>query len=215
MILLEKSKSFLCNIKKTCQSKIGMIHKYLDNELNYLDSQFYYTEQNKLNQLPMEYEPYKFNEEIISLSSMPEPAIEEIIRINKKITEHTWGVILESDKINDINVYIAQMNKVQINIRKSNFFVVTDSEELLLKLNDVFNWMGRDRYIVPNTYNSEISKEYRSSINFHCLKHLDKHISTPNSNFMNLLKQIGGRQITVPNEKRVFSFNCKKLAPSE
>ena len=95
-----------------------MIHKYLDNELNYLDSQFYYTEQNKLNQLPMEYEPYKFNEEIISLSSMPEPAIEEIIRINKKITEHTWGVILESDRINDINVYIAQMNKVQINIRK-------------------------------------------------------------------------------------------------
>ena len=29
---------------------------------------------------------------------MPEPAIEEIIRVNKRITEHTWGVILESEK---------------------------------------------------------------------------------------------------------------------
>jgi hypothetical protein len=215
MALLEQGKTFLCNIKNSYLSKIDSFHKYLDNELNYLDSQFYYTDQKHLNKLSMEYESYKFDPDIVSLGSMPEPAIEEIIRINKRITEHTWGVILESEKVNDINVYIAQMNKVQINIRKANFFVVTDSEELLIKLNDVFNWMGRDHYVIPNTYNAEIGKEYRSSINFHCLKHLDKHISTPNSRFMDLLKKIGGRQVTVPNENRVFNFNCKKLVPSE
>ena len=81
----------------------------------------------------MEYEPYEFDTEIKSLGAMPEPAIEEIIRISKKITDHTFGVILESEKVPDLNVYIAQMNKVQINIRKANFFVVTDSEEILLK----------------------------------------------------------------------------------
>ena len=105
------------------------------------------------------------------------------------------------------------MNKVQINIRQANFFVVTDSEEILLKLNDVFNWINKIFYIVPNTYNSNISKEFRPSINFHCLKHIDKHISTPNSKYMNLLKEMGGKQVTVPNPNRVFSFNCKKLVP--
>ena len=144
---------------------------------------------------------------------MPEPAIEEIIRINKKITEHTWGVILESDKVTDLNVYVAQMNKVQINARQANFFVVTDSEDLLLRLHNVFNWMNKVFYIVPNTYNSNIEEEYRASINFHCLKHLDKHISTPNSTYMNMLKQIGGKQVTVPNPNRVFCFNSKKLVP--
>ena len=161
----------------------------------------------------MEYEAYKFENEIHSLSAMPETAIEEIIRINKKITDHTWGVILESDKVSDLNVYIAQMNKVQINARKTNFFVVTDSEEMFLKLNDVFNWMNKIFYIVPNTYNSNIDKEYRASINFHCLKHLEKHISTPDSLYMNYLKDMGGRQITVPSPTRVFCFNSRRLVP--
>lgn len=182
-------------------------------KIKYRFANKYYTEQEHINNLPMEYEPYEFDTEIKSLGSMPEPAIEEIIRISKKITDHTYGVILESEKVSNLNVYIAQMNKVQINIRQANFFVVTDSEEILLELNDVFNWMNKIFYIVPNTYNSNISKEFRSSINLHCLKHMDKHISTPNSKYMNLLKEMGGKQITVPNPSRVFSFNCKKLVP--
>ena len=186
---------------------------YLDREIKYEQSLKYYTDQNHIKKLTMEYEAYPFSESIHSLSSMPEPAIEEIIRVNKRITEHTWGVILESDKISDLNVYIAQMNKVQINARQANFFVVTDSEEILLKLHDIFNWMNKVFYIVPNTYNSNIEEEYRASINFHCLKHLDKHISTPNSKYMNMLKQIGGKQVTVPNPNRVFCFNSKRLVP--
>lgn len=191
-------------VKKIASVKKKIKHRFANK---------YYTEQEHINYLPMEYEPYEFDTEIKSLGSMPEPAIEEIIRISKKITDHTFGVILESEKVSDLNVYIAQMNKVQINIRQANFFVATDSEEILLKLNDVFNWMNRIFYIVPNTYNSNISKEFRPSINFHCLKHMDKHISTPNSKYMNLLKEMGGKQVTVPNPKRVFSFNCKKLVP--
>jgi hypothetical protein len=167
--------------KSVYEYKSIEILKYLDREINYENSLRYYTDQIKTNKLTMEYEAYDFNNQIHSLSSMPEPAIEEIIRINKKITEHTWGVILESDKVTDLNVYVAQMNKVQINARQANFFVVTDSEDLLLRLHNVFNWMNKVFYIVPNTYNSNIEEEYRASINFHCLKHLDKHISTPNS----------------------------------
>ena len=195
------------------ESKSIQILEYLDKEIKYEQSLKYYTDQNHINKLTMEHEAYPFNNSIHSLSSMPEPAIEEIIRINKRITEHTWGVILESDKISDLNVYIAQMNKVQINARQANFFVVTDSEEILLKLHDIFNWMNKVFYIVPNTYNSNIEEEYRASINFHCLKHLDKHISTPNSTYMNMLKQIGGKQVTVPSPSRVFCFNAKRLAP--
>ena len=105
------------------------------------------------------------------------------------------------------------MNKVQLNARQANFFVVTDSEEILLKLHNTFNWMNKVFYIVPNTYNSNIEDEYRPSINFHCLKHLDKHISTPGSTYMNMLKEIGGKQVTVPNPQRVFAFNCKRLVP--
>ena len=146
MFLLEKGKDFLCNMKRAYQLKIDNLHKYLDQELEYLNSQLYYTEQ-KINNLTMEYSAYKFDNEITSLSSMPEPAIEEIIRINKKITDHTWGVILEADKVENINVYIAQMNKVQINARQANFFVVTDSEEILLKLHDTFNWMNKFLYM--------------------------------------------------------------------
>lgn len=215
MFLLSRSKNILCNIRKSYRLKLDKIHKYLDDELSYLDSQFYYTNQKKLKKLKMEYEAYSFENEIQSIGSLPEPAIEEIIRTNKKITENTWGVILESDKVDDLNVYIAQMNKVQINIRRANFFVVTDSQDLLLELHNIFNWMGRENYIIPNTFNSEIELEFRSSINYHTLKHIDKHISTPNSKFMNLLKQMGGRQVTVPNPKRVFCFNCKKLVPSQ
>jgi len=210
---LRQSNKYLCKIKRSYQKKIDNLHRYLDNELNYLNSQLYYTEQKKITNLTMEYEAYKFNNEIHSLSSMPEPAIEEIIRVNKRITEHTWGVILESDKVSNLNVYIAQMNKVQINARQANFFVVTDSEDILLKLHDVFNWMNKVFYIVPNTYNSNIEEKYRPSINFHCLKHLDKHISTPGSTYMKMLKDMGGKQVTVPNPQRVFAFNCKRLVP--
>lgn len=213
MVLLKRSKNFLCNIKRRYQSKLDSIHKYLDKELDYLDSQLYYTEQKHIDNLTMEYSAYKFDNEIMSLSSMPEPAIEEIIRINKKITEHTWGVILESEKVENINVYIAQMNKVQINARQANFFVVTDSEDILLKLHDTFNWMNKVFYICPNTYNQNIDDKYRPSINFHCLKHLEKHISTPGSTYMNMLKEMGGRQVTVPNPIRVFCFNSKRLVP--
>ena len=207
-------------IKKTCKNIKNVyelnslrVLEYLEREIRYEDSLRYYTDQIKTNKLTMEYEAYDFNNQIYSLSSMPEPAIEEIIRINKKITEHTWGVILESDKVTDLNVYVAQMNKVQINARQANFYVVTDSEDLLLRLHNIFNWMNKVFYIVPNTYNSNIEEEYRASINFHCLKHLDKHISTPNSTYMNMLKQIGGKQVTVPNPNRVFCFNSKKLVP--
>lgn len=199
--------------KSVYEYKSIEILKYLDREINYENSLRYYTDQIKTNKLTMEYEAYDFNNQIHSLSCMPEPAIEEIIRINKKITEHTWGVILESDKVSNLNVYVAQMNKVQINARQANFFVVTDSEDLLLRLHNVFNWMNKVFYIVPNTYNSNIEEEYRASINFHCLKHLDKHISTPNSTYMNMLKQIGGKQVTVPNPNRVFCFNSKRLVP--
>jgi hypothetical protein len=189
--------------------RIILLHK----EVQYKLSQKQYTEQEHISNLTMEYEPYQFDTDIKSLGSMPEPAIEEIIRISKKITDHTYGVILESDKVSDLNVYIAQMNKVQINFRQANFFVVTDSEEILLRLHDVFNWMNRIFYIIPNTYNPNISKEFRPSINIHCLKHLEKHISTPRSKYMNLLKTMGGKQVIVPNPKRVFCFNCKKLVP--
>lgn len=206
-------KKKLNKAKTAYKNKSLQILKYLDKELNYEQSLKYYTEQHQIKELTMEYKSYKFENEIHSLSSMPETAIEEIIRINKRITEHTLGVILEADKVSDINVYIAQMNKVQINARKANFFVATDSEEILLKLNNVFNWMNKIFYIVPNTYNSNISKKYRSSINFHCLKNLEKHISTPGSIYMNHLKDMGGRQITVPSPTRVFCFNSKRLVP--
>jgi hypothetical protein len=208
-------KKSISSMKNVYEIKGMQILEYLDREIKYEQSLKYYTDQNHINKLTMEYEAYPFNESIHSLSSMPEPAIEEIIRVNKRITEHTWGVILESNKVSDLNVYIAQMNKVQINARQANFFVVTDSEEILLKLHDIFNWMNKVFYIVPNTYNSNIEEEYRASINFHCLKHLDKHISTPNSTYMNMLKQIGGKQVTVPSPSRVFCFNAKRLVPEE
>ena len=96
------------------KSKLDNLHDYLDRELSYLDSQLYYTEQKNITNLNMEYSAYKFDSEIMSLSSMPEQALEEIIRISKKITDHTWGVILESEKVQNINVYIAQMIEVCI-----------------------------------------------------------------------------------------------------
>lgn len=202
-------KKIIHSYEKTCLKII----RYLDKELEYENSLKYYTDQNKINKLTMEYEACTIEEKIHNLSSLPEAAIEEIIRINKNITDQTWGVILESDKVSDINVYIAQMNKVQINARKANFFVITDSEDILLKLYNTFNWMNKIFYIVPNTYDSTIDIKYRPSINFHCLKHLDKHISTPNSKYMLMLKDLGGKQVTVPNPKRVFCFNSKRLVP--
>jgi hypothetical protein len=211
--MINSVKQAISKVKCIYKNKSIQILEYLDREIKYEQSLKYYTDQLEIKNLTMEYEAYEINSKILSLSSMPEPAIEEIIRINKKITEHTWGVILESEKVSDINVYIAQMNKVQINARKANFFVVTDSEDILLKLHNTFNWMNKVFYIAPNTYNNNIDDKYRSSINFHCLKHLDKHISTPNSKYMGMLKDIGGKQVTVPNPNRVFCFNSKRLVP--
>ena len=65
--------------EKTCLNIID----YLDRELNYQQSLKYYTDQIEIKNLTMEYEAYEINNEIFSLSSMPEPAIEEIIRINR------------------------------------------------------------------------------------------------------------------------------------
>lgn len=201
------------NIKYSYEKTCLKILDYLDTELKYENSLKYYTDQQQIKTLTMEYESCKMEEELYSLSSLPENAIEEIIRINKKITDHTWGVILESKKVSDINVYIAQMNKIQINARKANFFVITDSEEILLKLHNTFNWMNKIFYIIPNTYDTSIDAKYRPSIKFHCLKHLEKHVSTPGSKYMSILKDVGGKQVTVPNENRVFCFNSKRLVP--
>lgn len=211
--MLKTFKNAFNAVSEVYKTKSQEIIDFLDRELLYEQSLKYYTDQQKIRKLKMEYKEYAFSDQIHSLSSMPEPAIEEIIRINKRITDKTWGVILESEKVQNLNVYIAQMNKVQINSRKANFFVVTDSHDIMLELNDVFNWMNKIFYIVPNTYNLNIEDEYRSSINFHCLKHLEKHISTPGSSYSNMLKSIGGIQVTVPNPNRVFSFNCKRLVP--
>jgi hypothetical protein len=208
-------KKVLDKARNAYEHKATQILEYLDKEIEYEDSLRFYTDKTNVKILRMNYKPHKISNEIISLSSMPEPAIEEVIRINKGITEHTWGVILESDKVSDINIYIAHMNKIQINARQANFFVVTDSEDLLLKLCNTFNWMNKVFYICPNTYNSNIDDKYRSSINFHCLKHLDKHISSPRSTYMNMLKAIGGKQVIVPDPNRVFCFNSKRLAPEE
>lgn len=95
----------ICFIKKSMksisdvyQNKSQQILNYLDRELLYEQSLQYYTDQNKIKKLKMEYKEYSFSNEIHSLSSMPELAIEEIIKINKRITDKTWGVILESEK---------------------------------------------------------------------------------------------------------------------
>lgn len=203
------------NLRNSYEYKATKILEYLDKEIEYENSLKFYTDKTNCKELRMNYKSYSIDKEVLNLSSMPEAAIEEVIRINKRITEHTWGVILESDKVSEINVYIAQMNKVQINARQSNFFVVTDSEDILLKLYNTFNWMNKVFYVCPNTYDSDIDEKYRSSINFHCLKNLDRHISSPSSTYMNMLKDIGGKQIVVPNPNRVFCFNSKRLVPEK
>lgn len=195
------------------KKKLEKIHTYLDDELAYLNSFRSYTDQKSRVNLNMKYEAFPLSREITSIGSLPEPAIEEMIRISKKITDHTWGVILESSQINDLNVYIAQMNKVQLNNRTANFLVATDSQEILLELYNAFNWMNRVFYIIPNIYNRNIDDSFRPSISFHCLKHLDKHISTPRSAYKEMLQNIGGKHIVVPNPHRVYCFNCKRLSP--
>lgn len=201
------------SIASAYKKKVEKIHNYLDDELAYLNSFKSYTEQRFRVSLDMDYEAFPLSTDICSLSSMPEPAIEEIIRISKKVNDHTWGVILESSQVADLNVYIAQMNKVQINNRNANFLVATDSHEILLKLQNVFNWMNRVSYIVPNIYNRNIDNSFRPSITFHSLKHLEKYVSTPQSAYKEMLQTIGGKHVVVPNPNRVYCFNCKPLAP--
>ena len=47
-------------------------------KIKYRFANRYYTEQEHINNLSMEYEPYEFDTEIKSLGAMPEPAIEAV-----------------------------------------------------------------------------------------------------------------------------------------
>lgn len=191
--------------------KIGVqnIEDFLDKEIDYLDSFSRYLIKKDLKKVPMNFKTFSFNEEkIISLDNLSGKSVKEVIKITKNFNEKTWGVVLESSKIIDLNLYIAQMNRVQINSRKSNFFIVTDCPEVLYKLSNIFNWMNKDFYITPNCYNQSISDEDRLSINYHCLLELDKIITTPNNALSNHLKNDVGKDVMTPNPKKVYSFKC-------
>lgn len=198
--------------RKCYLSSVNNIEEFLDKEIDYLDSFRKYKIKKDLKGIPMNYTTFNFKqEEIISFKDLDEKCLKEIIKISKNTHEKTWGVILESSKVEDLNIYIAQMNKVQMNIRKSNFFIVTDCNEILYKLSNIFNWMNRDFYVIPNVYNYNIEDKYRMSINYHILSELDKIITTPKCELSKFLKDDLGKDALVPNPDKVFSFKCKNL----
>lgn len=193
-------------------NSVQNIEEFLDKEIDYLDSFRQYKIKKDLKSIPMNYKTFNFDkDEIISFENLNEKSLKEIIKISKNTHDKTWGVILEASKIDDLNIYIAQMNKVQMNIRKSNFFVITDCREVLYKLSNIFNWMNRDFYIVPNVYNYNIEESNRMSINYHILSELDKIISTPDCKITSYLKNNFAKDVLIPNPEKVFSFKCKSL----
>jgi len=205
--LLKKIFNKLENYYLLC---ILYIEEFLDRELDYIESFYKYKIKKDLKKIPMNYKTFNFNiDELISFDNLNGQCIKEIIKISKNTDEKTWGVILESSKIEDLNVYIAQMNRVQINSRKSKFFVITDCNEILYKLANVFNWMNKDFYIIPNIFNYKIEEKYRMSINYHIISELDKVISTPKNALCKHLKDNLNKDVIIPNPNKVYSFKCK------
>ena len=196
------------------RSKLNQLHAYLDNEIAYLDSFNYYVDQIPLSKLPMFYKTFDLDTNITPLIDLPADALAEVFSVSRKISEDTLGVVLEEDNLEDINLFIAQMNKAQIKNRRTNFFVITDSVDILLHLYNVFNWMNKKSYVVPTVYNENIDDSLRPSILYHCLTQLDKCIVNPKNIYLPLLKKEKGLKVSSPPQK-AFCFNCKSIVPHE
>ena len=210
--LLENSKKFLCTLRKGYKKRLESLHFYLDNELNYLDSQFHYTEQTYLKKSKMEYTTSSFSKKISPLNELSSKELQELFSVCKKISEDTVGVIIEKEKLTDINIFIAQMNKMQIKNRRANFFVVTDCANTLLHLYNVFNWMHKKSYVIPNVQDPSFDSSVRDSIIFHALTQLDRCISTAAGKYTSILKENDVR-VSIPRRHKVFCFNCKSIIP--
>ena len=103
------------NVLITYENSVHNIENYLDREINYLDFFRHYIIKKDLKEIPMNYKTFNFNEDdIVSFDDLNGDCVKEIIKISKNTHDKTWGVVLESSKIDDLNIYIAQMNKVQM-----------------------------------------------------------------------------------------------------
>ena len=199
-------------LKSQFFSCVKKLDSWLSQEIEYLDSFNKYIVKKDLKSIPMNYETLSLkNNKILPLEEIPPNGIKEIIKISKSINEKTWGIILEASKINNFNSYLAQLNRIQINNRKSNFFVITDSEEVLYRLTNIFNWMNRDFYIVNNKFDHEVEDKYRFSINYHCMAEIERIVTTPQCELSLHFKNELGKTLIIPNSKNIFNFKCKPL----
>jgi len=206
---LKKNKKKFGGFYAFCVKRISC---WLIEEIEYLDSFSKYITKKDLREIPVNYQTFSIsNNKILSLEEMPPNAIKEIIKISKCINEKTWGIILESSKIVDFNSYLAQLNRIQINNRKSNFFVITDCEEILYRLTNIFNWMNRDFYIVNNKFDLSIEDKHRFSINYHCMSEIDRIVTTPQCDLSIHFRDELGKTLITPNSKNIYNFKCKPL----
>ena len=143
------------------------------------------------------------------------PAFKKELRsLISDFDENVCGIIIENSKLTDLNVFIAAMNQVQMKNKDARFFIVTDSQEVLLKLANVFNWMGRIFYVLPTPPLSPGDPDLQNSLFYHALKSIEEFISTADCTLSKCLESRHQKKITFMDDpEEVFVFDCSSILP--
>ena len=194
---------------------LARINTWLDREIEYLDSLRYYSRQQPLGDSSMFCSTFSFNRLRFCNFAEITPAFKKELRsLISDFDENVCGIIIENSKLTDLNVFIAAMNQVQMKNKDARFFIVTDSQEVLLKLANVFNWMGRIFYVLPTPPLSPGDPDLQNSLFYHALKSIEEFISTPDCTLSKCLESRHQKKITFMDDpEEVFVFDCSSILP--
>ena len=204
--------------------------KWLDSEIKKLDDRIYYADQPTLTRDTLKgyqkelakwvevpsISTLNFNfslKKFTSKKKLSADALQELESLIDPIDSDTWAVIIEASKVVDLNIFIAQMLHIQMENKKVRFFVVTDSEEILLKIVNVFNWHNRVFYTLPSVISDTLSPSVRNSVTYECLTKIRHFIHTDNCSLFKKLHRDHGKESTFTDPHKVFVFDCSVLSP--
>jgi len=205
---------------------LGRLHNWLDKEISYLDSSKYYTEQDPLTREDIKDFSAPLKRELNRLSTSnfnfslrkqvsPRDFSDELTAEIKLLTEgldpHTCGVIIEASRVRNLGAIVAAMTHRQLKEPKTRFFIATDSDEIILKLVNIFNWAHRHFYTLPTLMNLNLNSHERNSVTYEILSKLDNFIVVENSTLLKRLNDKAQKFPSLIDAEEVFVFQPTEM----
>jgi len=213
-------------MKEWYRNILGRLNEWLDKEIAYLDSSKYYTEQDPLTREGIKDLSASRKKELNRMSTAnfnfylrkqipPEDFSDEITAeielLSEGLDSHTCAVIIESSRVRNLGAIVAAMTHRQLKEPKTRFFIITDSDEIILKLVNVFNWANRHFYTLPTLMDLNLNPYERNSVTSEILSKLDNFIVAENSTLLKLVNAKGQKPLPLLDAEEVFVFRPEEM----